>query len=367
MRARALVIAAVALTAVLVVAALAAGAAPALATRATAPAAEISISTPPQADAPAGAQAPDATVTAPVAIQTVEPKAAPASAALDMRHLWQSLNNCGPASVVMALSTFGITADQETARLALRGPDVRRGMGPQGVDPWVKELYGLRSMWRNNGTNGLLKQLVANGFAPLVTQWMQDPSVSRIAHWRAIRGYDDALGTFYVNDPMLGNFVPLSYRWIQDNWQPFSYRYMVIYRPEDEALLKAIVGPEWSESRNREAFYQRTKAEALAQDTAAAWLTYGEASYQSGRFDEALAAFDKGLAMGNAQGVFTLRSSYPQTLRALGKQREADAAQAKLSNLSAVPSSTVASPPDSFAVWMAFRRTLAFDTDLPSE
>ena len=71
--------------------------------------------------------------------------------------------------------------------------------------------------------------------------------------------------------------------------------------------------------------------------------------------------------MGNAQGVFTLRSSYPQTLRALGKQREADAAQAKLSNLSAVPSSTVASPPDSFAVWMAFRRTLAFDTDLPSE
>src|SRR5207245_1535070 len=218
----------------------------------------------------AGAQAPDAAVTAPVAIQTVEPKAAPASAALDMRHLWQSLNNCGPASVVMALSTFGITADQETARLALRGPDVRRGMGPQGVDPWVKELYGLRSMWRNNGTNGLLKQLVANGFAPLVTQWMQDPSVSRIAHWRAIRGYDDALGTFYVNDPMLGNFVPLSYRWIQDNWQPFSYRYMVIYRPEDEALLKAIVGPEWSESRNREAFYQRTKAEALAQDTAAA-------------------------------------------------------------------------------------------------
>src|SRR3989442_14629943 len=104
MRARALVIAAVALTAVLLVAALAAGAAPALATRATAPAAEISVSTPPQADAPASAQAPDAAVTAPVAIQTVQPKARPASAAPDMRYLWPSLNNFGPVPVVSAPS-----------------------------------------------------------------------------------------------------------------------------------------------------------------------------------------------------------------------------------------------------------------------
>src|SRR5207249_8003612 len=88
----------------------------------------------------------------------------------EMRHIWQSLNNCGPAAVVMALSTFGIDESQEVARLALRGPDVRRGMGPQGVDPWVKENFGLRAMWRNNGTNALLKQLVANGFAPMVTQ-----------------------------------------------------------------------------------------------------------------------------------------------------------------------------------------------------
>jgi len=267
----------------------------------------------------------------------------------------------------MALSTFGITADQETARLALRGPDVRRGMGPQGVDPWVNELYGLRSMWRNNGTVDLLKRLVANGFAPLVTQWMQDPSVSRIAHWRTIRGYDDGQQTFFVNDPMLGNFVPLGYQWIQDNWQPFSYRYMVVYRPEDEALLKAIVGPEWSESRNREAFYERAKAEALGQHTSAAWLTYGEASYQSGRFEEALAAFDRGFSLGSALGVFTVRSSYPQTLRALGKLNDADRAQANLSSLTAVPSSTVASPPDTFALWMAFRRTLAFDAAQPSE
>src|SRR6187200_117069 len=44
---------------------------------------------------------------APVIVEEVlpTPVAAPASAAFpDMKHVWQSLNNCGPAAVVMALS-----------------------------------------------------------------------------------------------------------------------------------------------------------------------------------------------------------------------------------------------------------------------
>ena len=91
------------------------------------------------------------------------PKEAPAAALFtDMKHVWQSINNCGPAAVVMALSTMGIDQNQEVARLALRGPDERRGMGPQGVGPWVQQLYGLRSTWRNDGTNDLMKRLIGH-------------------------------------------------------------------------------------------------------------------------------------------------------------------------------------------------------------
>ncbi|MDQ2911754.1 MAG: C39 family peptidase, partial [Chloroflexota bacterium] len=148
----------------------------------------------------------------PAAAPLPRPKAAPGATAFDeMKHVWQSLNNCGPASVVMALSTFGIDVSQEAARVPLRGTSLLSGMGPQRVDSWVNANFGLRSVWRNNGTNDLLRRLVANGFAPMVTQWMQDPSITRIAHWRVVRGYDDAASTFYVNDPMLGNMVPLSY------------------------------------------------------------------------------------------------------------------------------------------------------------
>jgi len=294
------------------------------------------------------------------------PKDAPAAAQFDeMRHVWQSLNNCGPAAVVMALSTFGIGESQEVARLALRGPDVRRGMGPQGVDPWVKENFGLRSMWRNNGTNALLKQLVANGFAPMVTQWMVDPGIARVAHWRTVRGYDDARGVFYVNDSMLGNMVPLSYGWFGANWQSFAYRYMVIYRPEDEPLLKAVIGADWSDSHVRQAMYERARDEAQSQNTNFAWLAYGEAAYANGVFDEAVAAFERGFNSGNAAGVFGVRNSYPQALRALNRKQEADIVAQKINGVSPVPS-TVAPAPDPTAMYLMFRRTLPFET-LPTE
>ncbi|GAC1457336.1 MAG: hypothetical protein NVSMB8_04900 [Candidatus Limnocylindrales bacterium] len=282
-----------------------------------------------------------------------------------MTHVWQSLNNCGPAAVVMALSTLGVNVDQETARLPLRGADLRRGMGPGGVDPWVAAEFGLRSMSRMNGTNDLMKQFIANGFAPMVTQLMQDPSISRVAHWRTVRGYDDSKGVFYVNDSMLGAGVPLAYDWFGANWQPFSYRYMVIYAPKDEARLKAIIGTDWTESLMRDHFYARAKAEAKAQDTSAAWLTYGEAAYRDGWFEEAVAAFDRGMALRPVNGVFTIRNSYPLALRALARQRDADAAAAFLANTTVTPS-TVVIEPDAFALLLATRRATAFDAPHPA-
>ena len=294
------------------------------------------------------------------------PKDAPSSMVFaDMKHVWQSLNNCGPAAVVMALSALGVDVNQETARLALRGTNVLRGMGPQGVGPWVKENFELRSTWRNGGTNDLMKRLIANGFVPMVTQWMQDPTLSRVAHWRTVRGYDDARGVFYVNDSMLGNMVSLSYDWFGRNWQSFAYRYMVIYRPEQEPLLHAILDKDWSELYVRQAMYDRAKVEAVAQNTNFAWLALGEAAYANGVFDEAVSAFERGFNTGSASGVFGVRNSYPQALRALGRRNEADAVAQKINGVSAVPS-TVAPAPDTYAVYLMIRRSTPFET-LPTE
>src|SRR5438309_11203280 len=100
----------------------------------------------------------------------------------------------------------------------------------------------------------------------------------------------------------------------------------------------------------RDGFYARAKAEAFKQDTSAAWLTYGEAAYQDGWFAEAVAAFEKGMSLGSANGVFTVRGSYPAALRALGRQTEAERALAQLGSTASTPPPTVVAPTDGFAV-----------------
>jgi hypothetical protein len=110
----------------------------------------------------------------------------------------------------------------------------------------------------------------------------------------------------------------------------------------------------------RDRFYARAKADAYAQDTSAAWLTYGEAAYQDGWFAEAVMAFEHGMSLGSVSGVFTVRNSYPQALRALDRQAEADRAASTLLATTST-SSTVVQSPDGFALVLASRRAHQYD------
>ena len=68
---------------------------------------------------------------------------------------------------------------------------------------------------------------------------------------------------------------------------------------------------------------------------------------------------------GSATGVFGVRNSYPQALRALGRKQEADKLQTSLSNLTTVPS-TVAPAPDPYALFLSIRRSTPYQ-ELPTE
>jgi tetratricopeptide (TPR) repeat protein len=126
------------------------------------------------------------------------------------------------------------------------------------------------------------------------------------------------------------------------------------------------MGPQVSDAVMRRDLYERAKREALTQDNNFAWLAYGEAAYSYGMFEEAVAAFEKGLSMGSPNGVFGLRNSYPQALRALGRQQDAERAAQTLSSISAVPSSTVVAPPDPYALYLAMLRSYPIER-IPTE
>lgn len=305
------------------------------------------------------------------------PPAAPAfklaapgpSADIAMQWVGQTWNNCGPASVVMALSALGVQVSQEVARLALRGEDIRRGMPATNIGPWVAANFGLRALVRTNGTADLLKRLAANGFSVLVTQWLEDPpgayATYRIAHYRVVRGYDEARGAFVTNDPYRGANVALDYAWFDRAWQPFLYRYLVIYRPNDEARLRALLGPDWDEASARERAYRRARAEAGSSRDVYAWAAYGEAAYRAGYFAEAVAAFERALQLGWPDGLFTFRSSYPLALRALGREPEAQAALARADRVIPYPMDLAAADPLALALARDREAPLATDSIAP--
>ena len=297
-----------------------------------------------------------------------------------LKHSVQTLNNCGPASVVSALSYWGFDVSQEAARRALRPYAETRGMS-QTVIPYYVGEFGLNARVRVDGNRDMIKALVANDVPVIVLQWIRENW--RLGHFRVVQGYDDALGVFYVNDSLLGPNVAIPYDSFDARWDYNWSRYVPIYQPSQTATVAAILGPDWDDKsmfarripdlraqvqadptdwqawsrlvealtgaeRFQEAldahdYYtaRRTATPASAQNNAGGATPFLSASAQSttrlrilnklGRYDDALAGSDEGLARGvvssnGGSGSAALWLQRGDALRGLGRLDEARAA-----------------------------------------
>lgn len=167
------------------------------------------------------------------------------------RHVYQTFNNCGPATLSMMLSWYGINVSQGEL-----GNRMRPYQNPQGdnddktiftyefVD-WAKE-YDMQALGRVNGDIELLKKFTANGIPVVVKTWL-NPGED-IGHFRVIRGFDEEKGVIIQDDSYHGPNKRIPYYDFLTMWQPFNYNYMVVYEPEMQGKVEAIVGSEMDES-----------------------------------------------------------------------------------------------------------------------
>ena len=110
------------------------------------------------------------------------------------KHVVQTFNNCGPASLSMLLSYYDIEKNQQEL-----GQKLRPWQNPAGINDdknvFLSELertaseYGLLSYHRRDGELQLLKALIANNIPVLVRTYLH-PNED-IGHFRIIRGYND--------------------------------------------------------------------------------------------------------------------------------------------------------------------------------
>ncbi len=166
-------------------------------------------------------------------------------------HVYQSFNNCGPASLSMALSYFDVHVSQQELGESLRPYQNQSGINDD-KSVSLEELgnkareYGLIPYHRPNGTTALIEQLISIGIPVITRTWLK--SDEDIGHYRVVKGYDRNERTLIQDDSFLGNDLIYSYVEFDELWGKFNYEYLVLVPKHKKHLVEDLLGKDVEES-----------------------------------------------------------------------------------------------------------------------
>jgi len=214
-------------------------------------------------------------------------------------HIQQDWNNCGPATLTMAMSYFGWTRDQQYARTYLRPNREDKNVSPDELVQFVNTRSQLRAIARVGGDLMTLKRLIANRFPVIVERGIMFEAYDWVGHYQLLVAYDDAQRVFYAFDSFLGTGaagmgVQESYAGLDADWRAFNRTYIVVYNPADEDLLRSVLGERFDERRSAQIALEQAQAEARQnRQDAFAWFNLGSSLTLLGRYAEAASAYDR--------------------------------------------------------------------------
>lgn len=242
---------------------------------------------------------------------TATPEPLPERVVLEnMTAVRQSFNNCGPANLTQVLNWYGSDITQEDVASYLKPNPEDRNVSPWQIADYVNELTpGFQAIARSGGTLDMVKRFIAAGYPVVIEKGYELPDSGWWGHYLTMFGYDDARQELYSQDSYLGPFDGSgrtdSYEEIEQFWQQFNYTFYVVYRPEQEAEVMAILGPEMEDDFT---MWQQVASKASAEAEA--------------RPDDAFAQFNLGTAL-TRMGAITGEAKYYQgAAQAFDKARE---------------------------------------------
>ncbi len=165
---------------------------------------------------------------------THTPTSLPAGVLLEpMNHQWQTLNNCGPASIAILLGYYGHQVTQHEVKEQLSN-------GFADVEHYVAQYQLTVRTYRTSRLSSPYKpvrRLLANDIPVIALQRLS--TERNIGHFRVIRGYDDASGEFISDDPLIGEYMRIPY----DTFARFSYsgNITAIYPADKDSLVQSLV------------------------------------------------------------------------------------------------------------------------------
>jgi tetratricopeptide (TPR) repeat protein len=241
---------------------------------------------------------------------TATPKPLPPQASLPIpEYEMQDMNNCGPASLAMALRYYGWDGDQYDISDIIKPIPQDRNVNPEEMVYYVRNYAGwLRAEYRVNGDLTLLKRLIAAGYPVLIeeTFHFDEPYYPNddlwAAHYMLLTAYDDGERVFIGQDSYHGANQSLPYETLEEDWRPFNHVYLLVYLPEDESELRSLLGDDRDERKNRENALQASlRATEENPEDAFAWFNLGSNLLYFERYADSANAYDQARALGLPQ------------------------------------------------------------------
>lgn len=231
--------------------------------------------------------------------QTVADALPSAERIIGFKHNQQTWNNCGPATMTMAMSYFGWTRDQEYAKDLLRPNREDKNVSPAELVRFVNEQSQLRAVARVGGDLDLLKSLIAYKFPVIIERGAMFEAYDWVGHYQLLVAYDDIQRNFYAFDSFMGTGaaelgVQESYQSLDADWRAFNRTFIVVYNPADEAVLQMLLGERWNEQPSAQLAFDVAQSEARTnRQDGFAWFNMGTSLTLLGRYSEAARAFDQ--------------------------------------------------------------------------
>lgn len=260
---------------------------------------------------PSVSPSPSATAT----MQATPTPSLPLSAALSgVEHRIQTWNNCGPATLSMALSYFDLYHPQTQIAEEIKPDPEDRNVTPEEMAGYVSGETGLQAISRVNGRLQTIRQLLSEGIPVIIEYGLQPENEYRwldwLGHYLLVTAYDDEQESVWVFDswPRTGeipdeNFVfepiEISYEELDRNWRAFNRAYIAIYEPEKADVVAAIVGDNLDDDTMWQNALRSIQEELQTEpENAFLWFNLGSAFNAREDYERAAAAFDQARAIG---------------------------------------------------------------------
>ena len=215
-------------------------------------------------------------------------------------HEYQQMNNCGPATLSMALSYWGWHGDQRDTRAYLRPNYAKvddKNVSPYEMVSFVETQTEFYAITRVGGNINLLKRLVSSGYPVIIEKGFQPPKEDWMGHYELITGYDDARGRFITQDSYIMPDFPVPYDDIVDRWwRDFNHIYVVIYPPGRQNEVHEILGKHADPDLNYQVSADKAAVETVnltGRDLFFAWYNLGTNQLTQADFVNAAQAYDR--------------------------------------------------------------------------